>query len=104
MARLPPVVVHEAGLRVRRGDGLVLYANGNEPHCSLVGPFAPRGPFQDVGKAAGSNMWERPVVRCCVVDGIPIWSEMLVGWPEGWLPADRPETRQSKEGGGGGGR
>jgi hypothetical protein len=57
VARLPPVVVHEAGLRMWRGDGLVLYANGNEPHCSLVGPFAPRGgPFQDVGKAAGSNI------------------------------------------------
>lgn len=71
---------------MRRRRAPVLYANGNEPHCSLVGPFAGRGPFQDVGKAAGSNIWERPVVRCCVLDGIPIWP-VDIGWLIYWVAA-----------------
>lgn len=94
MARLPPVVVHEAGLRLRGGDG--------RRSCMLMGTshtarwlalFKGRGPFQDVGKAAGSNIWERPVVRCCVLRRDPNLVRDI-GWLIYWGGCQRTDQRR----------
>lgn len=48
--------------------------------------------------AAGSNIWERPVVRCGALDGIPIWS-VVFGWLVWWVAASGQTRDEAIRGG-----